>query len=48
VHNVSEVRQIHTAEALGPGSSHLEIEIAVAKLKKYKLPSSDQILAELF
>jgi hypothetical protein len=27
--------------------SRLEIEIAIAKLKKYKLPGSDQILAEL-
>jgi hypothetical protein len=36
-----------TAEALVPGPSHLEVEIAGAKLKKYKLPGSDQILAEL-
>jgi hypothetical protein len=49
VHNVSDVRQIemYTAEPLGPGSSHLEVEIAIAKLKKYTSPSSDQILAEL-
>jgi hypothetical protein len=49
VHNVSDVRQIevHTAEPLVPGPSHLEVEIAIAKLKKYKSPSSDQILAEL-
>jgi hypothetical protein len=49
VHNVSDVRQIevHTAESLVPGSSHLEVEIAIAKLKMYKLPVSDQILAEL-
>jgi hypothetical protein len=45
----SDVRQIevHTAEPLVPGPSHLEVEIATAKLKKYKLPGSDQILAEL-
>jgi hypothetical protein len=35
VHNVSDVRQIvHTAESSGP--SRLEVEIAIAKLKKYK------------
>jgi hypothetical protein len=35
VHNVSDVRQIevHTAEPLVPGSSHLEVETAIAKLK---------------
>jgi hypothetical protein len=50
VPNVSDVRQIeaHTAEPLVPGPSHLEVEIAITKLKQYKLPSSDQILAELF
>jgi hypothetical protein len=49
VHNVSDVRQIevHRAEPLVPGPSRLEVEIAIAKLKKYKLPGSDQILAEL-
>jgi hypothetical protein len=37
VHNVSDVRQIeeHTAERLVPGPSRLEVEIAIAKLKKY-------------
>jgi hypothetical protein len=36
VHNVSDVRQIeiHTAEPLVPGCSRLEVEIAIAKLKK--------------
>jgi hypothetical protein len=45
VHNVSDVRQIevHTAETLVPGPSRLEVEIATAKLKKYKSPGSDQI-----
>jgi hypothetical protein len=39
VDKVSEVRQIavHTAETLVPGPSRLEVEIAIAKLKKYKL-----------
>jgi hypothetical protein len=45
VHNVSGVRQIevHTAEPLVPGPSRLEVEIAIAKLKKYKSPGSYQI-----
>jgi hypothetical protein len=39
VHNVSDVRQIevHRTEPLVPGPSHLEVEIAIAKLKKYKV-----------
>jgi hypothetical protein len=50
VHDVSDVRQIeiHTAEPLVPGPSHLEVEISIAELKKYKSPGSDQILAELY
>jgi hypothetical protein len=46
---VSDVRQIevHTAEPLVPGPSRLEVEIAIAKLKKYKSPGSDQVLVEL-
>jgi hypothetical protein len=49
VHNISDVRQIevHMAEPLVPGPSRLEDEIAIAKLKKYKSPGSDQIPAEL-
>jgi hypothetical protein len=49
VHNVSDVRQIgvQMAEPLVPGPCNLEDEIAIAKLKKYKLPGSDQIPAEL-
>jgi hypothetical protein len=47
--NVSDVRQIevHTAEPLVPGPSRLEVEIAIAKLKKYKSPGSDQIPEQL-
>jgi hypothetical protein len=49
VHNAGDVRQIevHMAEPLVPGSSHLEVETAIAKLKKYKFKSRDQVLAEL-
>jgi hypothetical protein len=46
---LNDVRQIeiHTAEPLVPEASPLEVEIAVAKLKNYKSPGSDQISAEL-
>jgi hypothetical protein len=49
MHNVSDVRQIevHTVESLVSGSSRIEVEIAIARLKKYKSPGSDQIPAEL-
>jgi hypothetical protein len=51
VHNVSDVRQlkvhVHTAEPLVPGPSRLEVEIAIAKLKKYKSPCSDRIPSKL-
>jgi hypothetical protein len=49
IYNVSDVRQIevHMAEPLVSGPSRLEVEIAVAKLKKYKSLGSDQIPAEL-
>jgi hypothetical protein len=49
VHNISGVRQIeiHRAVPLGPGLSHIELEISVAKPKRYKSPGSDQILAKL-
>jgi hypothetical protein len=48
-HNVSDVRQIevHMAEPLAPCPNRLPVEIAIAKLEKYKSPGSDQILAEL-
>jgi hypothetical protein len=50
VHDVRDVRQIemHTAEPLVPGPSHLEVDISIAKLKKYKSPGSDKIPAELY
>jgi hypothetical protein len=35
------------AQPLVPVPSRLEAEIAIAKLKKYKSPGSDQIPAEL-
>jgi hypothetical protein len=49
VHNIRDVRQIeiHRAEPLVPGTSHLEVEIAIAKFKKYKSPGGDEISAEL-
>jgi hypothetical protein len=49
VHRVSDVRQIevHTAEPLVPDPSPFKVESAIAKLKMYKSPGSDQIPAEL-
>jgi hypothetical protein len=49
VHNIRDVRQIevHTVEPSVLSPSRLEVEIAIAKLKKYKSPGSDQISAEL-
>jgi hypothetical protein len=49
VYNVSDVRQIevHTAEPLVLGPIRLEVEIAIAKLKKYKSPGSGEIPAGL-
>jgi hypothetical protein len=45
----SDARQIevHTGEPLVPGPSRLEVEIAIANLRKYKSPGSDKIPAEL-
>jgi hypothetical protein len=50
VHNVIDVRHIEvlTAEPLLPCPSHLDVEIDIGKLGKYKMPGNDQILAELF
>jgi hypothetical protein len=49
VHMVIDVRQIgmHTAEPLVPDPSPFEVEIAIAKLKRYKPLSSGEIPAEL-
>jgi hypothetical protein len=49
VHRVSDVRhiEIHTAEQSAPDPSPFEGEIAIAKLKRFKSPGSDQISAEL-
>jgi hypothetical protein len=49
VHRVSDVRQIelHTAEPLVSDLSPFEVEIAIAKLKKYNSPVSDEIPSEL-
>jgi hypothetical protein len=49
VHNVSDVSQseVHTAEPLVPGPSRLEFKTAIAELKKYKSPGSDQNRAEM-
>jgi hypothetical protein len=47
--SLSDVRQIeiHTAEPLVCEPSPFDVEIAVAKLKRYKSPNSVQILGEL-
>jgi hypothetical protein len=47
VHRSSDVRQIeiHTAEPSVPDPRPSEVEIAIAKLKRYKSPGSDQIPA---
>jgi hypothetical protein len=49
VHGITDVRQmeIHTAEQLIPELSLVEVKIAVGKLKRYKSPGTDQMLAEL-
>jgi hypothetical protein len=38
---------IHTAEPLVPEPSLVEVKIAIGKLKSYKSPGTDNILAEL-
>jgi hypothetical protein len=39
--------KIHTAERLVPDSIPFEVEIAIAKFKRFKSPGSNQIPAEL-
>jgi hypothetical protein len=48
IHAVHDVRQvdIHMAEPLMLEPSLVEVEIAIGKLKSYKSPDTDQILAE--
>jgi hypothetical protein len=43
VHKVSDIRQreIHTAEPLVPDLRPFEVETVIAKVKRYKSPSSD-------
>jgi hypothetical protein len=49
IHGLHNVRQmnIHMAEQLVPEPSLVKVEIAVGKLKSYKSPGTDQILAKL-
>jgi hypothetical protein len=49
VYSVSDDRQIdiHTAEPLVPDPSPFDGELAIAKMKRQKLPGSDQIPVEL-
>jgi dihydroorotase len=49
VHGVHDVRQmdIHTAEPLIPELSLVKVETAIGKLKRYKSPGTDKILAKL-
>jgi hypothetical protein len=48
-HGADGVRQteMHTAEPFVPGPSALEVEVAVAKLRRYKSPGVAKIPAEL-
>jgi hypothetical protein len=49
VHGVHDVKQmdIHRAKPLVAEPSLVKVEITIGKLKRYKYPGSDQILAEL-
>jgi hypothetical protein len=49
IHRVIDVRliEIYTAEPVVIHPSSFEVEIAIAKLKKYKSPGIDEIPAEL-
>jgi hypothetical protein len=38
---------MHTAEPFVPQPKASQVEVAIGKLKKYKLPGTDQIPAEL-
>jgi hypothetical protein len=47
--NIRDIKQkeVHLAEPLAHGPNCLEVEIGIAKLKRYKSSRSDQITAEL-
>jgi hypothetical protein len=49
VRRVSDIGQIgiHRADPLVPDPSPFEVEIVIAKLKRYKSPGSDKIPAEV-
>jgi hypothetical protein len=49
LHRVNDVRQteIHTAEPLVPQPNSSEDEIAIEKLKRYKLSGIDRIITEM-
>jgi hypothetical protein len=49
VHSISDIRQVegYTAEQVLPGQTHLGVEFAIEKSKRYKSPSSDLIPANL-
>jgi hypothetical protein len=48
VHSVSDRQiEVHATEPYAPDTSRFQVEIVIAKLKKYKFPDIDQILAEL-
>jgi hypothetical protein len=48
MHNVSDVRQtdIHSAEPLVPEHISFQLEIVIAKMRRYKSPDGNQIPAE--
>ena len=49
VHGLNDVRQteMHAAEPLVPEPSAFEVEMAIGKIKRRRLPGIDQIPAEL-
>jgi hypothetical protein len=49
IHGVNDVRQsdIHTTELLVPEPSTYEVELAIEKIKRHKLPGTEQIPAKL-
>jgi hypothetical protein len=49
LHRISDGSRIkiHTAESLVPDPGPFEVEIYIAEWQRYKLPSSNQILAKM-